>query len=527
MGDLDSQHTAQRLHHRVEIARDQGHLSEAHCGSSRADASPPARRRRLRACRALALALASWACGGEGSRQAPLADHHFILINVDTLRADHLGHHGYHRATSPFLDSLAEQAVVFERAIANSSFTRESVAALLTGQLPSHSGSVGWRAAPAPGSPQLGELFRAAGYRTAFLSNTVMLRHPGFTRGFDVVQHLPKRWDLSGAGRQLSKRALEFARGGSGPFLLYLHYLDPHAPYRPAPRHSLRFAERTLPTPAALYTEVLPQLAALRRDGFGPGDPRFEDLVLRYDAEIAATDEALALLFRGLAEAGLLERSLVVITADHGEEFLEHGFVEHGWTLYQESIHVPLMFWAPPLLAPARIEEPVSLVDVLPSALALLGIEPGDARLDGAPLFATGPEGVRPRPERRPQIAEVLIPRRNVARALILGDWKYVSALRWHAPELRHAAQQRAPAALDLRAEPVREELYHLGLDPGETENRIGDAPRVHRELRALLDAFVASSALDAALPPAPAPPPEDAERLRALGYLETPAAAD
>jgi arylsulfatase len=492
------------------------------------------------ACGALFIALVGplgvTGCDGRpevGHAAAPLAGWNLIVVVVDTLRADHLGYGGYRRATSPFLDRLAAQGVVFENAISNSSFTRESVAALLTGRLPSRSGSTGWHAVPPGNGPHLGALLHAAGYRTAFLANTLMLRAAGFTRGFDEVQHLPRRWDVSGAGPLLSRRAASFVRGARRPFLLYLHYLDPHAPYEPAPADLARVAE-TPPGPALdLYRDVLPRLASLLREGFGPGEARFEDLKARYDAEILGTDAALATLFDDLGTLGVLERTLVVVTADHGEEFLEHGFLDHGWTLHQESIRVPLLFWAPGILAPARVTELVSHVDVLPSLLSLLGVpmpKAGDATtdgLDGSSLFELGPPAVRPRVTERPQIAELLVAQRQVLRAVLLDDWKYVASWRWLDPEQRFEGQRAgAPPAAELRGPPRRESLYRLSEDPGETRDRLDEAPAVLARLREVLAAHLSASRAAGSLPsePAPdaqAPDAQEAERLRALGYLE------
>jgi len=325
------------------------------------------------------------ACGnGAPDASAPLAGYDVLLIVVDALRADHLGSYAYGRDTSPFIDSLARQGIVFESALSNSSYTRESVAALLTGQLPSRSGAVGWLARPVRAGPHLGEIFRRAGYHTGFLSNTVQLTAPGFERGFDEFRTLPRRWDISGEGGKLSARALDFVRrAGEEPVFLYLHYLDPHAPYQPAPLLRRRFTSTPVVSPLAVYEDVERRIGELVASGFGPGEARFEDLVARYDAEIASTDDALASLLDGLEALGRRNRTLVVITADHGEEFLEHGFVDHAWTLYQESIRVPLIFWAGEAVESARVPQRVSRVEVLPTVLELVGIEAPAAELDG------------------------------------------------------------------------------------------------------------------------------------------------
>jgi arylsulfatase A-like enzyme len=470
--------------------------------------------------------LLTLACGsGEPDRSAPLAGYDVVLVVVDALRADHLGSYAYPRETSPFIDSLAPQGVVFERAIANSSYTRESVAALLTGQLPSRSGAVGWLARPGREGPHLGEIFRRAGYRTGFFSNTVQLRGPGFTRGFDEFQHLPSRWDISGEGGRLSARARDFARrAGDRPFFLYLHYLDPHAPYAPDPRFHQRFAPAPFTTPLALYDDVEPRIAELLAAGFGPGEPRFEDLVARYDAEIASTDEALEGLLRSLEALGRRERTLVVLTADHGEEFLEHGSVEHAWTLYEESIRVPLIFWAPGALEPARVVERTSLVDVLPTVLALVGIEAPEGELDGTPLLERSTGRPVDSSVSRPHFAELLIEKRNVVRSVTQDEWKYLAVHRWVPPERRsHTAEE--PEPLELDGAPIREELYDLTRDPLEQQDRSADSPQRLESLRAALREYLESAKRDSdARRPteessAAEISPEMEEQLRALGY--------
>jgi len=472
------------------------------------------------------LILACWS--GAPDRSAALAGYDVFLIVVDALRADHLGSYAYPRDTSPFIDSLARQGIVFESAVANSSYTGESVAALLTGQLPSRSGAFGWLAHPDRAGPHLGEIFRRAGYRTGFLSNTVQLRGPGFTRGFDEVRHLPGRWDISGEGGRLSARALDLVRrAGDRPVFLYLHYLDPHAPYDPAPRFRRRLAPVPSASPLALYDDVQPTFGDLVAGGFGPGEPGFEDLIARYDAEIASTDEAVESLLRGLETLGRRERTLVVLTADHGEEFLEHGFVEHAWTLYEESIRVPLIFWAAGALEPARVAQRISLVDVLPTVLDLVGIAAPDGELDGTSLLERNTGRPVDFETSRPHFAELLIEERNVVRAVIQDEWKYLAVHRWISPE-RRAQTAGKPEPLELDgAPPIREELYDLALDPLEQQDRSVDSPRRLASLRNALSEYLESTGPSSGAKrssdqeSAAEISPETLERLRALGYRQ------
>jgi arylsulfatase A-like enzyme len=424
--------------------------------------------------------------------RAPLGDHHLILINIDSLRADHLGCYGYARDTSPFIDSLCREAVVFERASAASSRTRESVAALMSARLPSKSGALGRHAEPGPPHLTLAERLHAHGYRTGLLDDGDALTRPGFARGFETVQHLATDANASGSGPRLSDAAVDFARATAPErFFLYLHYRDPRAPYAPAPEFHRRLAQDPPPPqPLALHADVLPRLAALRAEGFGPGDPRFEDLVTRYDAEIAATDAAVARLFRGLAELGVLEDALVVLTADHGEEFLEHDSLGHGWTLYEEVLHVPLLFWAPGALEPARVRPRASHVDLVPTLLTLLGVSDDGSKVDGLPLFEPGPGGLRPLTRERVQIAE-LLRHRQVVRSVLLDHWKYLAAPHWLEPAQRPGADEGGREdAPDLWGPPQREEVFDLASDPGEHHNALAEHARVRDELAGVLERF-------------------------------------
>jgi len=440
------------------------------------------------------------ACGAEPeTADGPAQRKNVIVVVVDTLRADHLGYHGYKRNTSPYLDELAQQGVVFDRALSNSSFTRESISALFTGSLPSMSGSTGWHAAPSDELETVGQVFSAAGYRTAFFTNTIMLSHERYHEGFDVMELLAETGGLSGGSHKLSARGLEFvAESPDEPFLLYLHYLDPHGPYEPPEEFQLRFADTVHPDPVGLYTELRPEVPRYVAEGFGPGDPLFEDQQARYDAEIVDVDSSLRELMQGLDALGVKDDTLLVLTADHGEEFLEHGFVEHAWTLYEESIHVPLLFWAPGWLAAARVEQPVSLVDVLPTLTSLLGL-PESGALDGVPLFD---EQGLPASAVRPVVSEVLIRHRNVVRVAVVGRWKYHQARRWMTPERRsQLIKEVGERKLELAAakrpfDPwgpiVREELYDLEADPGETRDLSASEPERLAKMRAILAAYEA-----------------------------------
>ncbi len=403
----------------------------------------------------------------------------------------------------------------------------------MTGLLPTRGGGIGWAAAPPPDAATLAELLSGAGYRTGLFSNTVMLGNPNFRRGFDAVHNLPRSWGTSRMGPELSAEAARFAeRHADDPLFLYLHYLDPHGPYDPPEASLRRFATTPAEEPLRVYGGLRRDLPRLQREGLGPGDPRFEDLVSRYDAEIAHTDEAIEQLFGDLRRLGLLDRSLVVITADHGEEFLEHDFVEHAWTLYEESLRIPLIFWAPGALHAGRSDAPVSAVDVLPTLADLLGIRSERDRWDGRPLFDERGRVAGSLADEQPIVAELMIRERNVLRSVTKGDWKYIAAYRWIGPEERAAAaateQKLREAGYEREFDPwgpvVREELYRTSDDAAERRDLSDLHPEKLDELRDELAAYRARVEAEGSRrqtgEEAPELTPEERERLHALGYL-------
>lgn len=386
------------------------------------------------------------ACGAPGPDpvaatapdKAPPGRPNVILVCIDTLRADHLGAYGYGRPTSPRMDQFAREGWLFETAIAPSSYTRETIASLFLAQYPSRTAhSSGWSAAPPAGASVVPGWFRESGYHTALFSNTPMLENLTFYEQFATAECLMSGFGVSGKDRALSDRALEYVAGlDEQPFFLYLHYLDPHGPYDPALPYLQRMGGPRVDNPLALYESVRGELPDRLAEGFGPEDPRFQDLVDRYDAEIAVVDEAFGALLDGLEAAGLAENTIIVLFADHGEEFLEHGFVEHAWRVYRESVHVPLIMRYPAALEARRVEGLVSLVDVGPTVARLAGLSEIPEQLDGVPLLRAHEAAWVPAPRPLPVMTELAIHTRNVVRAFYDADYVYMAAQKWlSAPE--------------------------------------------------------------------------------------------
>lgn len=417
------------------------------------------------------LALLVVACAPDPGPAAPRA-RNLLLVTVDTLRPDRLGTYGYARPTSPMLDRFAETAVVFDAAYASSSWTLPGVASIMTGLYTSTHGCWNGRSSLAPSYATLAEHLEQAGFATAAIVSHVFLDpRYGLDQGFadydvELVGATKDASHLAITSAQITDKArarlAEFAAHPDQRWFLWAHYFDPHEVYQAHTGLSEAFGDEA------------------------------SDL---YDGEIAFTDGHLGALFAQLDELGLAEQTLVIVTADHGEEFEEHGSTGHRQTLYEEVVRVPLIVRAPGC-TPGRVAEVTSLVDITPTALELLGLPAAElsagrslaGALDGAPLdpgFALSELGA------------------NVVM------WEAVTSGRWK-------------LVLDRIEE--RALLFDLELDPGEQHDLAGEQPERVERLRAALRSEVTRAVewaerfeRSGEVPLSP----RDLERLRELGYVE------
>jgi len=301
--------------------------------------------------------------------------HNVAILLVDTLRADHLGCYGYEKETSPHLDEFSRRAVLFTDVTSQAPWTNPSVVSLMTSLYPSahHITTLrdGKKLRVLDGEIEtLAEVLKENGYRTAaFVANPWLPPECGLAVGFDVYRNLP----MKASAELLNELAMEWISGsGDGPFFLYVHYMDVHGPYDPPPPYDTLFTAGLSGGRRIEPDEFERMPEYLRIDGL----ETLEEYTARYDGGIRFWDEAFSAFLRRLSEEGLLENSHVIVTADHGEEFLDHGGFNHGHTLYAEQTRVPLVWKLPAdegLVS--RIGAPVEIVDVMPTLLSLLGIE--------------------------------------------------------------------------------------------------------------------------------------------------------
>jgi arylsulfatase A-like enzyme/thioredoxin-like negative regulator of GroEL len=404
-----------------------------------------------------------------------------ILVTVDTTRADRMGFLGSKRGITPNLDLLAQQGVVFERAFSQAPLTPVSHATIFTGTYPQfHTVTDFGRPLPAL-LPFVPEILQKSGYHTAAFIGSLILdpkanMAPGFDRGFDFFDagfrvkrsSDEDRYDtIERRGGVVVAHAIAWLNKNrtAQPFFIWIHLYDPHAPYDPPP----------------------------------PYDSRFKDL---YDGEVAYSDASLGKLFEYLRQRGLYDRALITVMSDHGESLGAHGESMHGIFLYDETIHVPLVFKLPgELLAGRRVATQVRLVDVAPTLLSMLSL-PLPPTFQGESLVPLMKSSQK-KADDLPAYAETDYPHRafgwSALRSMRTGKYFFV----------------RAP----------RRELYDEIHDQGAERNLATASPAVTDTLQSQLDQFRDKTASYHEKSQEAPPSSEQAENLAALGYVGSSAA--
>jgi arylsulfatase A-like enzyme len=312
-------------------------------------------------------------CAACDRPQAEIGPPHILLISIDALRADHLSCYGYDRHTSPVLDGLAARGTRFSKAFVNTHGTPPSHATLLS-SLYQETHRVGIGAAPTvntlpTGVAMIQEILSAAGWHTvAITGGGFMSAEFGFSRGFDVYVDHARR--VARQAEELVENIRPALRSGR-PVFAFFHTYQVHSPYAPPKRFRRLFGEYGGSIEAT--SEALLEVHSDAGKEFTRED--FEFLESLYDGEIRYTDEVLGVLLSSLESIGFLDNAVVVVTADHGEEFGEHGGVLHGGKLFEEILHVPLIISGAGVARGVVDSALVSHVDIAPTLLTLAGLE--------------------------------------------------------------------------------------------------------------------------------------------------------
>jgi len=419
--------------------------------------------RRLPAPAAVA-ALAAIAALSACSRRAALSpDPPVILISIDTLRADHLPAYGYGKVSTPAIDALRRDSILFSNASSHVPLTLPSHVSILTGRLPPASGvrdNTGFHLDPA--IPTIASQLKSRGYATgAAVSCVVLTGASGIRRGFDFyednVESLApgaSAGDIQRSGAETERLSELWLRNAPSKTFFFLHLYEPHTPYAPPEPYRTRYASSP------------------------------------YDGEIAAADAVVGKFVAFLKEKELYDGAAIFLLSDHGEGLGDHGEDEHGILLYRETVHVPLLVKLPGARrAGSTVDRPVGLADVFPTALEIAGA-PASSGISGVSLLSDAPALGD-----RSIYSETMYPRYHYG-------WRELAALTNAAFEYIHAAP---------------DELYDLRADPAQTKNLAPSLPPAFRSLRnALLG-------MDRQLGQVPgASDPEQLRKLQSLGYLGT-----
>ena len=444
------------------------------------------------------------ACGGDPSEapstaaalRAPGPDtpRNVVLISIDTLRADHLGCYGYDRPTSPHLDSLAAEGAVFEDASATSPWTVSSHFSILTGLFPRSHGVDGWSKPMPTDIRTLAGHLEQLGFATgAFVNHLILNAERGFGTGFETYLVEDEKVNPVGKSQTILANASRWLEErGDERFFLFVHLYDVHSSYISMPRFKRRFTGEY----AGEVNGYAQQLKDYRLGKLEWSELDVEHLVDLYDAGIAQLDDSLGEFFESMRARGQWDDTLIIVTSDHGEEFLEHGDVLHGGTLFQELLHVPLLLCGPGVPAGRRLAQEVTLVDIVPTVLSFIGAPPpGDV------------EGIDLRPALLDSAAE--LPDR----------WIFAEADKWFNKERGNYRRSIRRGRYKLHYDHLSETrtLYDLVSDPAELDDIAALHPELVETMWAKLQEYMAGRReVDASIEVTP----EEIEALEALGYM-------
>lgn len=398
-----------------------------------------------------------------------------LLIVVDTLRADHMGCYGYSRKTTPHIDSeLAEKGAVFLNAFTQSPWTKPAMGALFTSLYP-HDAQMNNKDTILPDEfVTLAEALKKKGYHTvsfhtAYWASKIFNTDQGFDEYHELI-------DLNDGSSEpapaVTARFIEWIeKNQDKKYFAYLHYMDPHKPYL-APRE---FNAMFVADPSKLPRPMGPRAMM---GGWNPYKPKSIDrgweleaskdltkenkqrIINYYDAEIRFTDDALGRLFSKLKELDIMDDTLIIFTADHGEEFWEHGTYEHGHTLYNEIMRIPLIIRYNKNINPQKVNALAGLIDIYPTIMDIVNL-PSSRTLKGISLMPALVGNAAPRSS---VFCEGILANRGIEKNAVIGtQWKLIDHIGSKNREL---------------------ELYDLSNNPIELENVVAQNPAIVSDMK-------------------------------------------
>jgi arylsulfatase A-like enzyme len=427
------------------------------------------------------------------TQDATKNDFNIVLITIDTLRADHLSCYGYERETSPHIDKVAARGILFKNTIAPSSWTAPSMVSLFTSTYPINHGVIhglqfretqkkSKQYSQSVFSNELAtlpEILKKQGYTTFGVSSNHNLQAKlGFARGFDYFKY--RGYQLGSATAKHINELVyrwEDKIKKSGKYFLWVHYMDPHSPYDARSP----WIERYIPQSS---TNDKPQASSRR--------------VARYDSEINYVDSYLGKLIQ---KFDLDKNTLLIITSDHGEQFLEHGRRGHAWNLHQEEIHVPLIIQLPGASEMVRVENQACLLDIVPTILHTLNTDPPEQTIGEVLLKDKGPLNWLKTMFSRTSEARYIfseLDKISTLKAIITPVWKYI-----------------------YNYKNKTEQLYSIKSDPNELNNLAVKNPKQCNQLKKALLNWAATAKTYPVKSQSFELSQEEKEKLKAMGYLD------
>jgi len=428
-----------------------------------------------------------------------------VLITIDALRADHLSCYGYYRNTSPNIDKIAEKGIIFKNVIAPSSWTVPSMVSLFTSVYPINHGIVKGFVKEQKIHNQnvfsddlitLAELLKANGYNTFGVASNLHLGEKlGFARGFDYFKCLPF---TSAPWVNKIIYSWESEINKSDKFFLWIHYFDPHLPYRSQKPWTEEYSSREITEKYELYNKNLSELneliSILQHDRAA-----LSNLIALYDSDINYVDFYIGNLINKFK---LDENTLIIITADHGEEFLDHGMLDHGNNLHSETINVPFIVKFPYNNRNGVIDQQISTLDIMPTIIDILNINPLEQMLGKSALKKKGLLFWLMKlliNKERDESEFTELDKKSVLKAILTPEWKYIY-------NYKDKTQQ----------------LYNIKSDPEELDNLADKKAKQCNQLKKQLLNWVATSKTYPVKKQSFELSQEEKEKLKAMGYVGT-----